>query len=295
MTTFDMLVEETNLLLSGYSGNQDQVTHITGSLAPTGLTVTVNDASVVTPGLVEIGSELLWVQSVNTGTSTVTFAPFGRGYRGTTAGTYASGAKLTVAPVMPRAVLERAINATILGTWPTLYGTGVEEFPYLAAIDTYELPAGAERVLSVSWEAPGPSGEWLPVRRWDVQQNANTTDYPTGNTITIYDHVMPQHPVRVVYTKVPTALVSGNAFSVSGLRPSTWDLIQFGAAARLVPWFEVGHAPGVAAEANYTAAIGQKSSPTSLARYLTQMYQLRLQEEAAALQSLFPVRSHYTR
>lgn len=290
MTTFDEFIEATALYVSGFTGNQDQLTHLANPVTTSALTVDVADGTVVPEGtIIEINSELMWVESVDA--NELTIAPFGRGYRGTTAAAHSVGDRVTVAPPVPRSMIERAVNDTIRSVWPTVFGTGTTEFTFTAAVDTYALPAAAERVLSVSYESIGPTGEWLPVRRWRVDQNGTS-----GNTLSIYDTVIPGQTVRVVYTQLPASIGSGDDFTDSGLRDSCQDLVQFGAAARLVPWLDVGTAPGVAAEPNYTAAVrGQGGSATSIARYFTQMYQLRLQEEAAALQHLFPVRSHYTR
>lgn len=293
MTTFDEFIEATALYAAGFSSSQDQVTHLVNPMTSGDLTITVDDGTVVPGGLIEVGSELVWVQSV--AGDVLTVAPFGRGYRGTTAAAHSVGDRVTVAPTVPRSVIERAVNDTIKSVWPSVFGVASTQFTFTGVIDTYSLPVAAERVLSVAWDSIGPTGEWMPVRRWKVEQNASTTDFATGNSISIFDPVVPGRTVRVVYTTVPAALASGDNFSDSGLRDSCQDLVQFGAAARLVPWFEAGQAPGVAAEANYAAAVGRQSQVTSLARYFTQMYQLRLQEEAAALHTLFPVRSHFTR
>jgi hypothetical protein len=295
VTTFEDYIEATALYVSGFTSNQDQLTHLANPVTVGDLTVDVADGTVVPPGtIIEIDSELLWVESVTA--NELTIAPFGRGYRGSTAASHTVGTRVTVAPAVPRTVVERAVNDTIKGVWPTVFGTGTTEFTFTGAVDTYLLPADAERVLSVSWDSLGPSGEWMPVRRWKVDQNASTTDFATGNSLSIFDPVVPGRTVRVVYTKVPTPLTAGDDFTDSGLRDACQDLVQFGAAARRVPWFDAGNAPGVSAEANYTASIrGNGGGAVATARYFTQMYQLRLQEEAAALQTLFPVRSHYTR
>jgi hypothetical protein len=298
VTTFDEFIEATALYAAGFSSNQDQVTALAAPVTNAGtgadFTVSVSDGSIIPNGsLIEVNSELMWVESVST--NTLTIAPFGRGYRGSTKTDHSTGDRVSVAPTVPRSVIERAVNDTIKSVWPSVFGVASTEFTFTGVIDTYSLPAEAERVLSVAWDSIGPTGEWMPARRWKVEQNASTTDYATGNSISIFDPVVPGRTVRVVYTTVPAVLTSGDNFSDSGLRDSCQDLVQFGAAARLVPWFEAGQAPGVAAEANYAAAVGRQSQVTSLARYFTQMYQLRLQEEAAALHTLFPVRSHFTR
>jgi hypothetical protein len=296
MSTFDEFIESTLLFTSGFSASQEQVTSLVNPMTTGDTALTVDDASVIPPtGLIEIGSELMWVKSVDTDTDIVTLAPFGRGYRGTVAAVHSVGDRVTAAPVVPRAAVERAVNDTIRGVYPTVFGVGTTEFTFNAAVDTYSLPAGAETVLGVWADTVGPTQEWMPVRRWTVNQSASPTDFATGNSISLFDPIVPGRTVRVVYTQQPAALTAGDNFTDSGLREAAEDLIRFGTASRLVPWFEVASAPGVAAEPNYTAAMGQRNGASATARYFTQMYQLRLQEEAGALQSLYPVRSHYTR
>lgn len=293
MASFDDYLEATALFLSGFTTNQDQVTHLTNPVTTTDLTITVANGPVVQPGLIEINSELMWVQSVTGNVATI--APFGRGYRGTTATIHSVGNRVTVAPVIPRAMIERAVNDSIRAVYPALFGVSTAQFTFVAAQDTYPLPAGAVNVLSVTWDTVGPTEEWLPVRRWTVNPNAATSDFATGVSLSVFDPITPGRNVKVVYSHVPTPLSGDDDFTDSGLRDSCQDLIQFAAAARLVPWFEVGQSPGVSAEGNYVAAMGRQPGAASLARYLTQMYQMRQAEEANALQSLYPVRSHYTR
>lgn len=293
MASFDDYIESTALFLSGFTTNQDQVTHLTNPVTTVDSTITVADGSVVQPGLIEINSELMWVQSV--AGNVATLAPFGRAYRGTTATIHSVGDRVVVAPVIPRAMIERAVNDSIRAVYPALFGVSATQFTFVAARDTYPLPSGAVNVLSVTWDTVGPTEEWMPVRRWLVNPNASTTDFATGVSLSVFDPITPGRQVRVVYTHVPTVLSTGDDFTDSGLRDSCQDMIQFAAAARLVPWFDVGQSPGVSTEANYAAAMGRQAGAASLARYLTQMYQMRQAEEASALQSLFPVRSHYTR
>lgn len=294
--SWDKFVESTALMVAGYTNRQEQVTHITEPLTISDTSVTVADATVVSAGsVIEIDSELIHVSSVDTSTSTVTFSPFGRGYRGTTAAAHNLNERVTVSPAIPRSTIEQALNDAIEGVWPVVFGVSTYEFVYTAAKSTYALPAGAVKVLSVSWDTLGPTDEWSPLRRYRVDANADSTDFPTGSTLSIYDPVVPGRKVRVVYTHAPVRLSAGDVFTDSGLRDAAQDLVRYGAVYRMVPWLEVGHAPGNFAEPNYTAGLGRATSPSSLGRFLVQAYQLRLQEEAQALHTLYPTRSHYTR
>ena len=296
MTAYDDFVDSLNMMMQGFTGQQDQVTHLTEPLTNTDSSVTVFDTSRITAGsTIEVGSELLHVQAVDSGSSTVTFSPFGRGYRGTTAAAHDLNDRLAVSPVVPRFVVERAVDDAVRGTWPQLFGVSTTEFVYTAAKSTYSLPAGAVKVLAVSWDTLGPTEEWTPVRRYRVDANADPTDFASGSSLSIYDPIVPGRTVRVVYTHQPAPFTSGEQFTDTGLQDSAQDVVRYGAAYRLAPWFDVARVPGLVAEQNYAAGLGRTQSGSQLSRFLVQAYQLRLQEEAASLHTLFPIRSHYTR
>jgi hypothetical protein len=296
MSTFAELTDSTLLYLSGFSVSQDQATHVATGINDTVTSVVVGDATAVGRGLLEIEDELLWVDSVNTSTNTLTIAPYGRGYRSTTAATHAANVRVVSAPLIPRKVAKDAINDTIQSLWPDLYGVATTTFTYVAGTYTYSLPAGAEAVLQVEWQDSTTATEWLNVRRYDVNLNASTAEFASGNSITILDNVIVGRTVRVVYSKQPTVLSANTDVfaTVTGLPASCEDVVRLGAAAKLVPFLDIPHLAGSSAEADFGGANRQVSSVAQASRYLLQMYQIRLEQEKARMGSLYPVRVHYT-
>jgi hypothetical protein len=194
-------------------------------------------------------------------------------------------------------MVKQAINDAITAVYPELFAVGETTFNYQPAVSTYSLPTGALDVLQVSWQTTGPSKEWLPVRRMRVDKHAATGSFSTGVSVSIYDSIVPGKQVKIVYTKEPTALVNdSDSFStVTGLPSSAEDLIRFGAAYRLTPYFDSAHLSGQSAEADYSGQPRNQNNAASLSRFLLQMYQVRLAEETRGLQNLFPVRSYFTR
>ena len=170
-------------------------------------------------------------------------------------------------------------------------------FNFTPAINTYALPAGALEVLQVSWQTVGPSKEWMPVRRMRVDKHASDAVFNTGVTVSIYDMIVPNRTVKIVYTKEPTAMADAlDEFStVTGLPRSCEDLVRLGASYRLVPFFDTPHLSGSTAEADFAAQQRGVGQSAQLSRYLLQMYQVRLAEETKRLQTLYPIRSYYTR
>ena len=297
MTTFAQMCDSTLLYLHGFTTMQDQTTYLTSAIDADDLTFTVHNAANISTGIVEIDSELLWVESVDSTSNTVTIAPYGRGFRGTTAASHGVHSRVVTSPLFPRTLVKQVINEAILSVYPELFGVAETNITYNPAVLTYALPSGAQQVLQVSWQSVGPTREWMPVRRWRLDRHAATTSFASGVALSVYDTIVPGRAIRVVYTKQPTLLSSdSDTFTtITGLPQSTEDVIRLGAAYRLVPFFDAPHLSGASAEADFSSNMRPVGGSSQLGRYLLQMYQLRLQEESRRLQELYPVRSHYTR
>lgn len=297
MSTFDQLTDSTLLYLYGFTTLQDQATYLTSQASASALTLNVADATTISRGVLEIGDELIWADTVDTTALTATIPPYGRGYRGTTAAVHASGTRVVSSPLFPRHLVKQSINEAIRAVYPDLMGLGTSTFTYLPTVSTFALPAGALDVIQVSWQSIGPSKEWFPIRRWRVDKHANTTAFPTGATLSVYERIVPGRTVQVVYTKQPTVLSAGSDdfTTVTGLPASSEDVIRLGAAYRMVPFFDSPHLSGMSAEADFAANQRPVGASAQLGRFLLQQYQVRLTEEARRLQSIYPVRSHYSR
>lgn len=297
MSSFGELTDSTLLYLYGYTTLQDQATYLTADITASATTIPVADGTSISRGTIEIGSELIWADSIDTTALTVTVPPYGRGYRGSTATTHASGTRVVSSPLFPRRLVEGAINETIHAVYPDLYATAETTFTFNPAITTYALPAGAVNVLAVSWQSIGPSREWLPVRRWRLDKHAATSQFSSGASISIYDAVVPGRTVKVVYSKAPTTLSAStdDFVTTTGLSASAEDVIRLGAAYRMVPFFDAPHLSGMSAEADFAANMRPVGGASQLGKYLLQLYQIRLAEEARRLQDVWPIRTHYTR
>lgn len=297
MTTFNELTDSTMLYLYGFTTIQDQATYLTANVNDVATSLTVADAAAISRGVIEIDDELMWVDTSDVSSGTLSLPPYGRGYRGTTAASHTSGTRVVSSPMFPRPLVKRALNEAIQAVYPDLFGVAETSFTFTPAISTYALPAGTMNVMQVTWQTIGPSREWMPVRRWRLDKHADDTTFATGATINIYDSIVPGRKVKVVYSKQPTPLTNGSDVftTVTGLPASTEDVIRTGAAYRMVPFFDSPHLSGFSAEADFSANMRPIGASSTLGRYLLQMYQMRLQEEARRLQEVYPIRSHYTR
>ena len=297
MTTFNEMIDDTLLHLQGYTTQQDQVTYITGDITDTATSMNIADVTTISRGIAEIGNELIWIDSIDQQSGSVTIPPYGRGFRSSTAAAHTSGTMVTSSPMFPRKMVGQAINDTVKSVYPELFAVGSTEITFSPAITTYQMPAGALDVLQVSWQTTGPSKEWLPVRRFRVDKHASTDVYTTGVSVSVYDSIVPGRKMKFSYTKEPSPLVGDSDVftTVTGLPSSCEDLVRFGAAFRLVPFFDSAQLSGQSAQADFSAAQRPAGSSSALSKYLLQMYQVRLAEEVRSIQSSFPIRSYYTR
>ena len=208
MSTFSQLVDQTLMHLHGYTTIQDVATSLSAPVSASATSITVTDTTAISRGVVEIGDELMWVDTVNTQTGECVIAPYGRGYRGTTAATHSTGDRVVSSPLFPRKIVSDTINDAIRSVYPELFAVGETTINYQPSINTYSLPEGAIDIIQISWQTTGPSKEWLPVRRMRVDKHAASSVFSTGVSFSIYDHIVPGRPMRIVYTKEPSALVN---------------------------------------------------------------------------------------
>jgi hypothetical protein len=296
MTTFNDMVEEVLINLEGFTLRQDRTTYLTAAIDYNDLTMSLASGDNIGKGIVEIDDELIHLDSVDRSDRSATISPFGRGYRGTTTAEHALNTKVTFAPSFPKISVKRAINDTIRAVYPNIFGVASTTFTYNAAQTTYSLPVNAETVLALSWDSIGPSGEWIPIRRWRQDPTAASSEYATTNSISIYDSLVPGRTVQVIYTKEPTTLSSGSDVftTVTGLSESVRDVIIYGAAYRMVSFLDPGRLTFTSPEADQNDTTRQFGAGTNTARYLLALYQQRLQEESQRLHGKYPVRVHYT-
>lgn len=296
MTTFGQLTDEVLIALSGYTQRQDQATSLASGISATALTLTVAAGSVVSRGMIEIDEELIWVDSYNSATGVVTIAPYGRGYRGTTAAEHSAGTRVTIAPTFPRYNIKQYINQAIGGVYPDLFAVKNTQFNFVAVRTTYQMPSDMIDAQQVTWQTIGPSKEWLPVRHYRMDNMAAQSAWPTGKTISVYDAIVPGRPINVTYTAKPSTLqYDSDDFCETGLPDSAREVIIFGAAWRAVSFLDLGRIPAASAEADAIQSNDPVGSGQNASRLLFQMYQQRLQIEQRKQQEIFPVRVRITR
>ena len=306
-TTLSDMINEVSMNLSGYTLTQDRSTYIKSAVAATEsssaspIVLSLGSTDNVGKGIVEIDEELFWIDTYDRVGNTATVAPYGRAYLGTTLATHAVDTKVTISPTFPKFSIKRAINDTIKGLSGTLFAADTTTITYSSAVSTQRLPAtgtslGIRNVLSVAYESIGPSKEWIPIRSWRFDSNANATSFTSEQTISIYDMITSGRTIQIVYSKDPTPFATNaDVFSTqTGLPDSCRDLVILGSTYRLLSNLDPARAAMVSPQSDEVDSKRPYGSSQSLTRQIYALYTQRLAEEVKSQQSKYPIRVHYS-
>jgi hypothetical protein len=307
MTTLLDMIDEVSINLSGYTLQQDRATHITADVAATASTIaapinlSLASTDSVGKGIVEIDEELFWVDNYDRVGNTATIAPYGRAYLGTTLAAHTAGTKVTIAPTFPRFVIKRAINDTISAIGSSIFAANKTTITSNLSTSAFRLPAtgnslNIRSILAVAYEAIGPSKEWIPVRNWRFDGNANSTAFTSEQTISIYDMITSGRTIQVVYSTDPLPFTDNTQIfaTQTGLPQSCKDLVVLGATYRLLSNLDPARASMVSPQADETDSKRPYGSSQSLTRQVYALFTQRLNEEIKNQQEKYPIRVHYS-
>ena len=301
------MINEVSMNLSGYTLQQDRATHITADVAATASTIaapiTLSLASTdsVGKGIVEIDEELFYVDNYDRVGNTATIAPYGRAYLGTTLAAHTAGTKVTIAPTFPRFTIKRAINDTISAIGSSIFAANTTTITSNSAVSAFRLPTtgttlNIRNILAIAYQALGSSKEWIPIRSYRFDGNANSTAFTSGQTVSIYDYIPSGRSVQVVYATDPTPFTTNaQEFATqTGLPESCKDLIILGATYRLLSNLDPARASMVSPQADETDSKRPYGSSQSLTRQVYALFTQRLNEEVKSQQEKYPIRVHYS-
>lgn len=286
MSTFSEMVDDVLAEVSSYVKNQESITVLLQQIDSDDETFSVDDASAISKGLVEIGDELVYVKSVNQTAGTGTVLPGARGWRGTTAATHAVNTIIRNNPTFPRDQVKRAINDTLRGI--DLMALASYDFEFDGVTYAYPMPTDFENATGVTWNAPDTTDVWPVIRRFRVDRNFRVDGAP--NTVraalVLNEFPMPGRTVRVQYTKFPSAMAAGSDdfVTTTGLPASCEDVIRLGAMWRIVSTVDPGKVTAVTPSADLIDSPVSAGQSTTVARYLYQLFTVRLAEEKAKQQ-----------
>ena len=307
MTTLTDMINEVSMNLSGYTLQQDRATYLktaittTTSTSASPLIMSLGSTENVGKGIVEIDEELLWVDSYDRVGGTATISPYGRGYLGTTAATHTADTKVTIAPTFPTFAIKRAINDTISAVGSSIFAASTTTITSNAAVAAFRLPTtgttlNIRNILSIAYQSIGASKEWIPIRTWRFDGNANSTAFTSGQTISIYDVVPSGRTIQIVYSKDPTPFTTNaDVFTTqTGLPESCKDLVILGATYRLLSNLDPARASMISPQADETDSKRPYGSSQSITKQIYALFNQRLTEEVRSQQDKYPIRIHYS-
>jgi len=306
-TTLTDMINEVSMNLSGYTLTQDRSTYLrsavtavaSSSASPT--TLSLGSTDNVGKGIVEIDEELMWIDTYDRVGNTATVAPYGRAYLGTTLAAHAVDAKVTISPTFPRFSIKRAINDTINAIGSSIFAAATTTITSNAAVAAFRLPTTGttldiRKILSIAYQSIGASKEWIPIRSYRFDGNANSTAFTSGQTVSIYDVVPSGRTVQIVYAKDPV-IFTANAEEFptqTGLPESCKDLVILGATYRLLSNLDPARAGMVSPQADEVDNKRPYGSSQSLTKQVYALYSQRLAEEIKSQQDKYPIRVHYS-
>lgn len=295
--TFGDLIDEVLNNLHGHTADLEQLTSLSADITTTDLTLSVDDPSQISRGLIEIDSELLWVKKVDQPNKSLQIAPFGRGFRDTSAAAHTSGSMVMNNPRFPRQSVKLAINRTIASSYPDVFQVLVDATNTVnPSVITYPLPANVDTVLDIQWQSIGPSQIWVPVKRWKFDSTASTAAFPTGKSLDIYDGMVPGQPIAVTYA-APLGQFSAetDTLGLVGLEDSSRDMLVYGACYRLVVNLEASRLQTNSIEQSERSPLVMPGAASSISKYFLGLYSQALEREKQRLQKFFPTRTHLVR
>lgn len=299
MATLNQLTEQTIGEINSYVKNQESVTIITSAVTAGAITMLIDDSTALSRGILEIDDELIYAKKIIASSGTIEVLgtagnAVGRGWRGTTATSHVSGSIVRNNPIFPRNQVKRALLETIKGmTFPCITNT---TFTFTGADYSYIMPDSLVDIVGVSWDVPDSTGVWSLIKRWRLDTNyydSNTASIK--NALILNESPMPGRTVNVQYTKYPTTITDNQELTVSGLPSSCEDVVRLGAMYRLLSTVDPGKVTATSVSADVIDQPVQAGASTTAAKYIFQLYTVRLQEEIAKQQANFLNTIQYTR
>ena len=268
----------------GYLGDQELIGSIAAGLSNSATSFTVagsvfgdSSASGFQPGVVEVGSELIYVGAVNS--TTGVFSNCIRGFRGTTAATHSANVVVRDHPRIPKIRAIRAINETLSTLHPRVYAVATDQ-DVLTDWTVFELPTTCVDVLDVSLVTPDSPEIWRRSRRWKYVSRA--PEVTSGKCIQVFD-AWSGCEVHVTYAKragtFSEASGTNEDFATqTGLEEWVREVVVLGASYRIAGYLDAGKIAERTAEGDLLA----QQSPIGQGQKLAGFFYAQFQEALAA-------------
>lgn len=288
MTTVKEILDGASAQLHGWGSTADRITPLTNDITDADTTFEVDftfgQSVGITPGMVEIDSEQLYVVNVDANANTCTVANgFGRGFNGTTAAAHTAGSVVTSRPRFPRIDLFNQLNEVVGALYPQLFVVNTATLTVTSPSNRYSLsdtltPLG---VLDAEWQ--DPNGNWCKCPSYTLD--------PRDGTFVLGGGPLIGRPLKVLFTTAPVKFASeADNFTVSGLPDSCVDLLKLGVVAYLTPGLDISRAQLSSVEQSDRSRVVPPNAGVNAAKYIQAEFQQRLANEAASLRRQYPPR-----
>lgn len=284
------MIDSISAQLHGWGSTQDRVTSLTNSIGTTDtsflVTAAFGQSEGISPGVVEIDSEQLYVISVDQNTGTVTLDPgFGRGYHHTTPATHAAGAAVISRPKFPRLNIFNVMNEVIGAVFPSLFRVQTYTTTVTYPQNTYTIPGNrVTEVIDAQWQHP--IGDWLKIPSFSVDPYDGTIRLGTVPGVAL------GRPLRFIYAVEPLLFgsESDDFVNVTGLPLTSADVITLGTCAKMVVGLDISRAQLTSVEQSDRSRVVPPNAGINVGKYLMAEYQDRLKNEAQSLRRYYQPR-----
>ena len=306
MTTFADLEALVREQLDTFGVNPGPISYLTQPLNPSDTTISIATpfSGNLSAGVIEIGKEQIYVinhDATIPGGANTSVLPGGRGWNGTSQfidpdDPVPAGTLVRIHPMWTAKQIRTALVSTFSRVYPTLFGVKQTTFEYEATKWQYDLPAEAEKVLSVRAQSNAAHNPWYQLNRWRFSP-VNDTEMP--NSISLEDYPSVGEPVIVSYSVRPVIDpdVATDVWTQTGLNQSLLQGILSGAVAYLLSFSDAARSLLGTTQLNIGADNPDQrvGTASSLSAQLEQKFQFEVLQEAKRQRQTWPPVINFTR
>lgn len=231
---------------------REQVAQLTASIANNDTTLNLAFAGVVAPGaILSIDDELIYVWNAVPDSNGLV-CTVQRGYRNTTPDAHSALDLVLINPYFSSYEVHQCMRDEIRSWPPQVFQVKTVDLPAVNFVQGYDLGAINPWIMALKCQIspnttiPEPDSEAWSTVPFLVDQDANTTSFPSGNSLTITApggiYLAPQtiHFTYAAPFDVDTSFVNAtDLVNQVGIDESDLDIVIYGGAWRLVAGMEI--------------------------------------------------------
>jgi len=198
------------------AGSMSDTIYVTQNGITTSMVFSGPASAAIVPGaILAIENEMLLVLSTSTVGSNIA-ANVERGYMGSAQASHLCGVLVYINPSVSRFDIGVAINDDLSSLSANglvrIDSAAVTYNPVFMGYDLGSLPTNFIEILEIRYQHPFPDKRYPPITRWKVSRNQDTSVFPSGNSLTIFEPGFPGMPMIITYSAplIPLVATSDN-------------------------------------------------------------------------------------